>query len=107
MFTPIEEFLCKQGGAYGLVEIAQSANRLVLTVAPWADLASVKVAVFADMKILSVEVYSDNLDDLNLPSDIIGFDSHPMPKSRWKFVLHCSGIEYVFESRWPHEQEAK
>ena len=104
MSTAIENFLYGQGGTHGVVEVSLSANRLILTVAPWVDLSSVKVAEFLESKITSVEVYAVDADELNLPWDIIGFDSDPIPGYRWRFVLHCGGIEYVFESRWPRLQ---
>jgi hypothetical protein len=101
MFTAIEKFLYGAGGTHGVVAITLSADRLVLSVAPWSSLSVVKVAEFMEPKITSIEVYADNTVDLNLPWDIIGFDSYPLSEPRWKFVLHCAGIEYVFESRWP------
>jgi hypothetical protein len=101
MSTAIENFLYGSGGTHGVVEMVLSTNRLIVSVAPWTSLAAVKVAEFRESKITSIEVYADDPDDLNLPWDIIGFDSYPLSESRWKFVLHCAGIEYVFESRWP------
>ena len=69
--------------------------------APWEGSSPPTSAVFTEAKLLSVEVYVDGPDDLNLPWDIIGFDSYRLSESHWKFVLHCAGIEYVFEARWP------
>ena len=34
------------------------------------------------------------------PLDIIGFDSYPCG-SRWKFVLNCDAVEWIWESEWP------
>ncbi len=101
MATGIESFLFGQGGTHGVTEIRLSATRLALTVAPWEGSSSPTSVEFAGAKILSVDVYADGPDDLNLPWDIIGFESYPLPHDRWRFVLHCAGIEYVFESRWP------
>src|SRR5262245_36455997 len=101
MSTAIEKFLYGAGGTHGVVAITLSADRLVVSVPPWSSLTAVKVAEFTEPKITSIEVYADTADDLNLPWDIIGFDSYPLSEPRWKFVLHCAGIEYVFESRWP------
>ncbi len=68
---------------------------------PWTSLPDVKVAEFTEAKIASIDVYADNPDGLNLPWDIIGFDSYRLSESHWKFVLHCASVEYVFEARWP------
>ena len=40
------------------------------------------------------------------PRDIIGFDSYEQPTGRWKFVLHCSSVEWCFESDWPVMQRS-
>jgi hypothetical protein len=101
MSTPIEMFLYGSGGTHAVVEIVLAADKLVLSVAPWTSLPDVKVAEFTEAKIASIDVYADSPDDLNLPWDIIGFDSHRLSESHWKFVLHCAGVEYVFEARWP------
>jgi hypothetical protein len=104
--TEIENFLYGKGGTHAVVEVTLSAERLILTVAPWAEPSSVKVAEFLEPRVVSVTVNTDDPDDLNLPWDIIGFDSHPLPDSRWGFVLYCGGVEYVFESRWPQLLDA-
>ena len=101
MATAIETSLYGSDGTHGVVEISLSADELIVSVAPWKNLSVVKVADFTELKITSIEVYADNPDDLNLPWDIIGFDCYPLSEPRWKFVLHCAGIEFVFESRWP------
>jgi hypothetical protein len=101
MSTEIEKFLYGQFGTHGVVEIGLSTKRLILSVVPWTHPSLVKVAEFMQSRISSIEVYADNPDDLNLPWDIIGFNSFPLSESRWTFVLHCAGIEYNFESRWP------
>jgi hypothetical protein len=101
MSTAIEKFLYGSGGVHGVVEITLSADRLIVSVAPWTSLSVIKVAEFMEPKVTSIEVYADESDDLNLPWDIIGFDSYPLSEPLWKFVLHCAGIEYIFESRWP------
>ena len=94
MATPIEMFLYGSGGEHAVVEIVLSAGRLIVSVAPWASLPDVKVAEFTEAKITSIFVYTDSPDDLNLPWDIIGFDSFRLSESHWEFVLHCAGIEY-------------
>lgn len=101
MTTEIEKHLFKQAGTHGVVEITLAEKRLLVSVAPWERLASVVTAEFTEAKITSIEVYADGPDDLNLPWDIIGFDSYPLAEQRWRFVLHCAGVEYVFEARWP------
>ena len=101
MATPIEMFLYGSGGVHAIVEVVLADGRLVVSVAPWESLADVKVAEFTEVKITSIEVNGDSPDDLNLPWDIIGFDSYRLSESHWKFGLHCDGIEFVFQARWP------
>jgi hypothetical protein len=99
--SEIEKFLFRSGGTHGVVEITLAAKRLVVSVAPWVQLDLVVSAEFTEATIKSIDVYAADHDDLNLPWDIIGFDSYPMADQRWEFVLHCAGVEYVFVSRWP------
>ena len=101
MTTEIENYLFRQGGTHAVVEITLAEKRLVMSVAPWEQLASLVSAEFTEATITSLEVYADGPDDLDLPWDIIGFDSYPLADQRWRFVLHCAGMEYVFEARWP------
>lgn len=101
MATDIETFLFGKGGTHGVTAIGLSADRLTLAVAPWESGTPPMSVAFTEPKLLSVEVFADGSDDLSLPWDIIGFDSYVLSRNRWKFVLHCAGIEYVFSSMWP------
>ena len=101
MLTPIETLLFSSGSAHVVVEILQADGRLIVSVAPRANLGNVKVAEFTEVKFTSIEVCGDGPDDLNLPWDIIGFDGYRLSELLWEFVLHCIGIEYGFQARWP------
>jgi transcription termination factor NusB len=46
------------------------------------------------------------VDDLEMPWDIIAFDSDRQLNGRWKFVLHCAAVEWCFESDWPFIEHA-
>ena len=50
-------------------------------------------------------MYADDAEDLDLPWDVIGIDSYESGGGRWRFVLHCGGIEYTFEAGWPSLSE--
>jgi hypothetical protein len=101
MPSAIETFLFGENGTHAVIEIGLSEKRLSLAVAPWARLDARVDVVFSQARITSVEVYADNADDLNLPWDIIGIDCRPLSDLRWEFVLHCGGIEYIYEALWP------
>jgi hypothetical protein len=101
MTTEIENYLFRRNGIHAVVEITLADKRLVVSVAPWDQLAAAVTAEFTKVTITSVDVYADGPDDLNLPWDIIGFDSHLLAQHRWRFVLHCAGLEYCFEATWP------
>jgi hypothetical protein len=101
MSTQIEQFLYRETGTYAVVQIAPYVKRLVIGVAPWNNLAALTIAEFVEAKITSIDVCAQTADDLNLPWDIIGFDDHRLADERWCFVMHCAGIEYCFEARWP------
>lgn len=101
MLTKIEQFMFRERNiAHAVIGFALTQNKLLLTVAPWGDLGSPLSAEFSEFKITSLEVYPDEPTDLNLPWDIIGFDSYALDSKRWKFIIHCDSIEYCFESRW-------
>lgn len=55
-------------------------------------------ATFSDAVMLSI--WEDPAEKSEWPLDIIGFDSYPTG-NRWKFVLNCDTIEWVWESTWP------
>ncbi len=74
---------------------------LRLRLASWSEPEAWVQAVFANMKLFSVNEYADQSDELDLPWDIVGFDSWQLPGNRWRFVLHCDVIEWCFEAEWP------
>lgn len=101
MATEIEKLLFRNRGAHAVVEMTLALKRLVLTVAPLSDLSQRTTVEFADCRLTSLDVLDDNLVELNLPWDIIGFDSDELGEARWSFCLHCSAIEHSFEAGWP------
>lgn len=105
MATDIETFLFGQGGTHGVTEIGLASNRLTLTVAPWEGGLPATSVEFLESELLSIEVYADEQRGLSLPWDVIGFESYRLFHNRWRFVLHCSSIEYMFESLWPFRIE--
>ena len=102
MLTKIEQVMFRECNVtHAVVGFALTQDKLLLTVAPWNDLAFLLSAEFPAFKITSLDVYPDEPIDLNLPWDIIGFNSDAIDSERWEFVLHCDSIEYSFESKWP------
>jgi len=99
--TEIEKLLFRDGGTHAVVGFKLSENQITLHVAPWTQQDAQTTAEFSEAKITSLDLYADDADALNLPWDIIGFDCYPVSQSRWRFVLHGSGLEYGFESLWP------
>ena len=59
------------------------------------------IAKFGNAKILTLDTYEDDVNDIKLPWDIIGFDSDELLNGGWSFCLHTDCIEYCFESDWP------
>jgi hypothetical protein len=99
--SAIERSLYGNRGTHGVVEFSLTPGRIRLRVAPWDDPTTSVQAVFSNARFSSLDQYADKGDDLDLPWDIIGFDSYEQPHGRWRFVLHCSAIEWCFESEWP------
>jgi hypothetical protein len=101
MPTEIETCLLRRDAIHGVIEVALAEKRLVVSVAPWEELDAVVSAEFTDVRITSIQVDPDDLDELNLPWDLIGFDCYPLVDERWRFVLCCLRIECCFEAPCP------
>lgn len=99
--SPIENALYGTRRVHGVVEFELTPKTICLRVAPWEEPASWAQAVFCNAAIISLDQYADETGELDLPWDIIGFDSSVQSTGRWKFVLHCAAIEWCFESDWP------
>jgi hypothetical protein len=101
LLSSIERALYGNRGTYGVIEFGLTPGRVRLRVAPWEDPTESVQAVFNNAKFSSLDNYADKGADLDLPWDIIGFDSYEQPNGRWRFVLHCDAVEWCFESEWP------
>lgn len=59
------------------------------------------VVEFDEVRILYKHIL-DKDKDIELPWDILGFDTLEAKNDKWHFVLHCTDIvEYGFEAKWP------
>jgi hypothetical protein len=92
MASEIEKALYGNRGTHGVVEFHLMAKRLVLRVAPWESLKVSVIATFQNVRVIALEAYANPraVDDLEMPWDIIAFDSDRQLNGRWKFVLHCA-----------------
>jgi hypothetical protein len=99
--SAIEHALYGNHGTHGVIEFFLKPGYVRLRLAPWSEPEAWVQAGFANAKLASVETYGHEGDELDLPWDIIGFDSYELPGSRWCFVLHCDVIEWCFEAEWP------
>jgi hypothetical protein len=104
--SSIEQALYGNRGTHGLIEFSLLPGCIRLRVAPWEEPAAWVQAEFANARFSSLDQYADQGEDLDLPWDIIGFDSYEQPSGRWQFVLHCQAVEWCFESDWPVIQRA-
>jgi hypothetical protein len=99
--SSIERALYGDRGTHGVIEFSLVPGFILLRVAPWDEPTAWVKAGFANARFSSLDQYANKGEELDLPWDIIGFDSYDQPTGRWKFVLHCSSIEWSFESDWP------
>ncbi len=98
--TTIEQALFRDGSAHWVSAFQLSSEALLLTLHPWDRAELATQARFERPRIISAEdSHAD--DNRELPWDIIGFDSEPLPDGSWRFCLHTDSIEYVFDSPWP------
>ncbi len=103
MASLIEKALYGNQGTHGVFEFCLVTGCIHLRVAPWVEPASWVLATFVNVKLSSLTAYPSEFinDDLDMPWDIIAFDCYEQPTGRWQFVLHCSSVEWCFESDWP------
>lgn len=101
MSSAIEHALYGNRGTHGVFNFELCTDCIRLRIAPWEETSATVLAAFSNPRLLSCEVYNDRSDGLELPWGIIGIDSYELMTGRWKFVLHCSDIEWCFESEWP------
>lgn len=99
--SAIEHALYGDRGTHGVFEFILAPGIVHVRLAPWSEPEASVQAVFANSKLSSVDEYADEIGELDLPWDIIGFDSYELPGKRWRFVLHCDVIEWCFEAEWP------
>jgi len=124
--TPIEEPMFNDDGAHsaspyhGVVSFDIAETTITLIVAPWIlrvemksdgpttwsepDTMARRHGRFRDARVLSREVYDDDTpedQEPRLPWEIVELRSYDLGQERWRFLLHCMEIEYVWESSWP------
>ncbi len=101
MSTLIERQLHGDLPLQGIIGLVLSPGVMRIELAPWEGPRVTTIATFTDAKLTSIEAFPDDVDDLNLPWDLIGCDCHDLGERRWRFVFHCASIEWSFESGWP------
>jgi len=100
--TLIEQQLYGSYGAHAMLSITLAKRRVIIEIAPWADLAAVTVPVFESADLRHVWAAHDTAEtEFALPWDIIGFDSTDLGGGRWEFVINCSDVELCWRSDWP------
>ncbi len=100
--TKIEAFIFGGNRAHFVTALTSANSQITVTVVPVEDeplsgTAEI-TATFPAAVVLSI--WEDPAEKSEWPLDIIGFDSYPVG-NRWKFVLNCDTIEWVWESAWP------
>jgi hypothetical protein len=106
MASEIEKALYGNSGTNGVVEFHLMPSAIVLRIAPWEplkDSADSVLATFQNVRVIAVEAHADprDVNDLQMPWDIIAFDCDRQLSGRWAFVLHCAAVEWCFEADWP------
>lgn len=104
MSQKISEMLFRSLGTHALKSLTVSEHELKLTVAPWDNLQNEAVAIFENMDIMYIEREGGEIDmvtNLNLPWDIIRFDSTQKTDSIWEFGLCCAEVQLGFRAAMP------
>ena len=104
MSQKISEMLFRSLGTHALKSLTVSEHELKLTVAPWDNLENEAVAIFENVDIIYIEGDSGKIgmtSYLNLPWDIIRFDSTQKTDSIWEFGLCCAEVQLGFRAAIP------
>jgi hypothetical protein len=97
--TLIEQALYLDGRAHWISAFDWSTSALLISLHPFERPAVLVKALFDKPRLISRD--DSYGDTLQLPWDIIGFESKPLLKQVWQFCLHSDCVEYIFESAWP------
>ncbi|ESP91450.1 MULTISPECIES: hypothetical protein [Pseudoalteromonas] len=100
----ISELLFRSLGTHALKVLSLSQSELKLVVAPWDDLDNEALATFEVSEIMYFEVTSGEVNafaQLNLPWDIIRFDSQLVSGLIWEFGLCCDEAHLGFRAKVP------
>jgi hypothetical protein len=76
-------------------------GQLFLGVTNEHDHRSLWSASFDEVELVSMNVLGNNPLHSHLPWDLVGFGCQHLDDDRWRFMVRCAPIEFVFESRWP------
>ncbi|KJZ08906.1 hypothetical protein TW85_23000 [Marinomonas sp. S3726] len=104
MNRKISDLLFRSLGTHALKALSVSESELTLIVAPWDNLENEAVATFENVKIIYIEGDSGEMgvtSYLNLPWDIIRFDSTEKADSIWEFGLCCDEVKLGFRAPMP------
>lgn len=104
MSQKISEMLFRSLGTHALKALSVSESELKLIVAPWDNLQNEAVAIFENVDIIYIEGDSGKIgmtSYLNLPWDIIRFDSTQKTDSIWEFGLCCAEVQLGFRAAMP------
>ncbi len=99
--TTIEQALFRNSTAHCISAIDIANDVIAITLHPWERPELTSRARFEGVKILSVDNSYADTDAMELPWDIIGFDSDKLSDDMWRYCLHTDAVEYCFESKWP------
>jgi len=101
----IEQFLFRKDGGHGLSYISMQRGKLTIKVIPWEYGDREKTYVFESFKLISISCIDGDPREFEFPWDIIGVDAKQLKGKIWSFGIHCSGVEYGFDSEWPYESK--
>ncbi|MBQ4835759.1 MULTISPECIES: hypothetical protein [Pseudoalteromonas] len=100
----ISDLLFRSLGTHALKAISLSQTEIKLVVAPWDNLNNEALAIFETPEIIYLEGTNGDVSafaDLNLPWDIIRFDSQLVSGLIWEFGLCCDEVHLGFRAKMP------
>lgn len=100
----IEFDLFPTQGFQAVMAFALADATLTIAMAPWVNLSEEIRRSFHAVHLVSREVLDDDVppaDEPALPWVVIGMDAYEQGNDRWRFVLNCQEIEYIWDSEWP------
>ena len=101
MLTEIETFIFGKNIAHDLIELVKMSDHWIISVSSIDEPENVKRYSFYHVQDEYEEIHAGEVEEIEFPLPIIGFDSKELRDENWMFCLNVGDVEWGFVSKWP------